>query len=368
MNNRILMAFLQRTVFIIVVLGIPCQGYAAEYLYLASGDTIAVKAIDQQTGTLRDHQIVNLDGAGPMTFSPDHTFLYIVAKLPGSQKPFSIATYRIEDDAKLTLVHNAPIPMRTTYLQTNAKGDFLIGNHYKYGKMSVWKLSKGVYEGEIVQEILLEKQTHSAVFSQDSRYILVPATGPNKVFQITFDANSGKVALNTPTFASGPTIGAREPRHLVFNRQLDIAYTTQERMHPGVATWTWDSEKGLLKLTQNIVTTKENVKSISTADLHITPNNQFLYISSRDDEHQRDSIIFFKIDPKDGHLSLINHFPSEHFPRSFCISKSGKFLYVAGQGDARLGVYKIHPDTGYLKKITQYQTGARPTWVTTLVR
>ena len=52
-------------------------------------------------------------------------------------------------------------------------------------------------------------------------------------------------------------------------------------------------------------------------------------------------------------------------PRTFTIDKLGKFLYVAGQTDARLGVYRIE-NTGALKKITQYKVGKGPIWVETL--
>ena len=365
-----MMTFLKRIFLLVILIGLGLYDRlsAAEFLYLAAGNTIVVKAIDQSTGKLSEYQTLKLDGAGPFTFSPDKTFLYIVANATGSKKHISIATYKIADDAKLTLLKNEPIHMRPAYLHTDAKGKFITGNHYREGKMSVWKLTKGIYEGETVQELTLEKMTHATIFTKDNKYILVPATGPNKVFQIKFDENTGRVTSNDPAFASGPEKGAREPRHLIFNRTLNIAYTTQERINPGVATWIWDQEKGLLKLIQNIVTTKENVETITTADLHITPDNKYLYISSRDKKNERDSIIGFKIDQKSGRLSLMKHFPSEHIPRSFCINKSGKYIYVAGQGDDRLGVYKIDPTNGHLEKITQYKTSASPIWVTTLIK
>ncbi|GJL53776.1 MAG: 6-phosphogluconolactonase [Nitrospirales bacterium] len=351
-----------------VFMSVATHASAAEFLYLASGNTISVKVIDQTTGTLRDHQTLALDGTGPITISPEQSFLYIVEQqLRSKRQPF-IATYAIGNDGKLTLQQQSPINMQTEYVDADATGQYLTGSHYGKGKMSVWRLTEGVYEGETVQEFTLEQKAHSTVFSQDNRYILVPATGPNKVFQMTFDETTGRVALNTPAFASGPTSGARQPRHLMFNRQLPIVYTTQERIHPGVATWEWNPEKGTLTLIENIVTTHDDVKSITTADLHITPDNTFLYISNRDDKKKRDSIIGFRIDSENGRLSLIKHFPSEHIPRSFCISKSGTYLYVAGKGDAKLGAYEIHADTGELEKITQYQTGANPIWVTTLVK
>jgi 6-phosphogluconolactonase len=77
----------------------------------------------------------------------------------------------------------------------------------------------------------------------------------------------------------------------------------------------------------------------------------------------RDSIVGFQVDPDTGHLTLIGHNPCERVPRTFTIDPSGKYLYVAGQGDSRLGAYAINPDTGALTKIEQHETGNRPIWV-----
>jgi hypothetical protein len=39
-----------------------------------------------------------------------------------------------------------------------------------------------VFKGKAPREIELEKKSHSAVFSPNNRFLLVPATEPNKVF------------------------------------------------------------------------------------------------------------------------------------------------------------------------------------------
>ena len=52
-------------------------------------------------------------------------------------------------------------------------------------------------------------------------------------------------------------------------------------------------------------------------------------------------------------------------PRSFTSDTPGKFRYVAGQADNRLGAYRIEPN-GTLKKIAQYEVGKGPIWVETL--
>ena len=71
------------------------QVTAAEYLYLASGDTLKVHVIDAKSGKLKEIQSAGLPGAGPFTFSPDKSKLYIVAKkLNGTKKgAMAIATF-----------------------------------------------------------------------------------------------------------------------------------------------------------------------------------------------------------------------------------------------------------------------------------
>ena len=217
----------------------------------------------------------------------------------------------------------------------------------------------------------LEKCAHSAVFSPDNRWLLVPATSPNKVFLNRFDPESGKLTPNDPPFAKGPQgkNEARMPRHLVFHPTRPIVYTTNERGQPGVGVWTWNAERGVLTPLQNIVTQPGGFTGrITTADLHLTPDARYLYISNRDitDRQARtgkDSIVGFSVNAQTGRLNLIDHFPCEHMPRSFALDVTGRYVYVAGQGDDRLGAYRIDAQTGRLTKVTQYETAERPTWV-----
>ena len=195
----------------------------------------------------------------------------------------------------------------------------------------------------------------------------------NKVFINHFTAQVGTSGPHDPPFVRGPTGEgeASQPRHLIFHPNLSTAYTTNEREQPGVGVWQWDTEKGSLVAVQNIVTQPAGFDGrITTADLHLTPNAQFLYVSNRDVTERgaatgADSITGFKVDPRTGHLRLIGHYPCERVPRSFTIDKLGKFLYVAGQGDARLGAYRIE-ETGALTKAHQYAVGKAPIWIETL--
>jgi 6-phosphogluconolactonase len=329
-----------KKILIIVTLLVSTISSADELLYLSSGGALDVKKIDLKTGKLTDLQKVELQGMTVFTFSRNKKFLYIKARIDGDKEKPSIATYQIASDGLLSFVFNAPIDGNTTELKTDHTDHFLAGANYQEGTASIWKLEKGIYKGELVQRIVLEKQSHAARFSPDNKMLFIPATGPNKIFQLVFNQQTGSVKMKAP--AIGPKTGAAQPRHLVFHKTLDVAYTTLERIKPGVAAWRWDPVNGELELMQSLINSDDVSGRITNADLHISPDQEFLYISSRDQEQLLDQIIAYKINPVDGTLTLVKKFASEHFPRSFGINKTGDFIYVAGQKANKLGVYKIN--------------------------
>ena len=67
------------------------------------------------------------------------------------------------------------------------------------------------------------------------------------------------------------------------------------------------------------------------ADLHLTPDGRFLYSSER----RSDTLAAFRVDPADGRLTLVGHFPTEAQPRGFGITPDGRFLVAAGQRSDR---------------------------------
>jgi arylsulfatase A-like enzyme/6-phosphogluconolactonase (cycloisomerase 2 family) len=348
-------------------------GNFEQRLYLAAGSQLSTFEVNKQNGELSLLQSLPLDGAGPFTFAPNRKLMYAAATMSSLQtKSTALATLQIEKGGELTLANIAKTNLRPGYLMTDNNGEFLAGNHYGPGKATIWKIDP-IYRGETLSELTLEHKVHSTVFSPDNHWLLVPATGPNKVFINHFTAQVGTSEPNDPPFAGGPTgeADAKQPRHLIFHPNLSIAYTTNEREQPGVCVWRWDTEEGTLKAVQNIVTQPGGFNgSITTADLHMTPDAHFLYVSNRDVSQRgsatgEDSIVGFSVDRQTGHLTLIGHYPCERVPRSFTIDKLGKFLYVAGQGDSRLGAYRIE-ESGALKRLKQYKVGKGPIWIETL--
>ncbi len=350
---------------------LPCRG-AEQTLYLSAGDFVTAFRIDAKSGQLTALHAVELPGAGPIGVSADATKLYVNCRL-GDSKDAAITTFAIAADGQIKQLHQAASEMSTGYVGVDSSGKFLGGSSYGGGTAALWKLDEnGIYQGAKPQIVTLEKNAHSAVFSPDNRFLLVPATGPNKVFQLHVDAKTAQLAPNDPPFANGPQGDdeARQPRHLVFHPTLPMAYTTNEREQPGVGVWQWDAEGGQLKTVQNLISYPDNFDGvITTADLHFTPDGKFLYISNRDTTDRKartgnDAIVGFRCDPKTGLLTYLSHTACEHVPRSFDVDDTGNFVYVAGQMDDRLGAYRIDPESGGLSKITSYEVGKSPSWVT----
>lgn len=362
--------------FLIALTALNGTSVAGQSVYLSAGGFVTVFRIDSKSGQLTPVHSVELKGAGPIGVSPDRKHLYVnsqIAAEEGKKPQPAIATFAIAENGKIKLLSHEASVMSAGYLNADSTGRFVAGNSYGNGTAALWKLDDdGVYRGSAPQIVSLEKRAHSTIFSPNNRYLLVPATEPNKVFQLRFDAAAGKLSPNDPPHADAPQGDdeARQPRHLVFHPTLPMVYTTNERELPGVGVWQWDRDAGQLKTVQNLVTYPEGFDGvITTADLHFTPDGKFLYVSNRDitDRKARngnDAIVGFRCDPQSGHLTYISHTPCEHVPRSFDVDASGNFVYVAGQGDDKLGVYRIDPDSGKLSKVASFEVGARPSWVT----
>ena len=331
-------------------------------VYVSAGGKLHAYSVEDGGGKLEPLQ--ELQKGGLVAISPDKSKLYARGK--------SIFSYEILPDGKLELLGETQTEGGGSYLDIDATGRYLAAADYGGGTVKTWEINnEGICTGAPVSNVALEKQAHSSVFSPGNEFLLVPATGPNKVFQLKLDSASGEVVPNDPPFATGPTgeNDAQQPRHIRFHPNGKIAYTTLEREHPGVGVWEWDAEAGNLKVIQNIVTLPEGFAgSITTADLHLTPDAKFLYVSNRDLTDRKaktgqSSIVRFSVDGESGELTFLGHTPCEHIPRSFAIDEAGEYLYVAGQMAEKVGAYKIDKATGDLNRIQQFDLAGKPNWV-----
>ena len=104
------------------------------------------------------------------------------------------------------------------------------------------------------------------------------------------------------------------------------------------------------------------VTTFGVADIHITPNGKWLYVSVR----ATSSITAFGVDLHSGNLTYIGSYDTEKMPRGINIDPRGNFVIAAGQESGHVSVHAINQETGELKLLNRYETGKDPNWIETV--
>jgi 6-phosphogluconolactonase len=346
---------------------------AEQLLYLAStaDKTIVAYKIDGGNGMLSKRFSVDLPGnGGAMAFSPDKKFVYAsVTGLPDNAA--GVATYRRHKNGTLTLLDTAKITSRPPYIQVDPSGRFLLAAHYGAGDVTMYSVVKGVATSKLLAQIKTAKTAHCIELDPSGQFVYVPHTAPNRLYQFVLDTKAGTLLPNDPPFVDGPDTKHRyhEPRHYKHHPKLPMGFTSNEN-GGGITAWAFDKTTGRLTRKDTLSTLPPNLEGTShAADIQITPNGRFAYVSNRcttkltDGQKPTDTLCAVAIDSKTGNMKIIGHYATGYHPRATCIDLEGKFFFAAGQRSNDLHTYRINRKTGELKPIKVYQTGGTPIWV-----
>lgn len=189
-----------------------------------------------------------------------------------------------------------------------------------------------------------EAFAHSINLSPDGRFAFVADLGADKIMIYRFDAESGILEANEPPFVKTEPGGG--PRHFTFHPSGHFAYANLELSNKVVA-YAYDATHGGLTEIQTEPTLpKEFDGMTTTAEIAITPDGRFLYVSNRG----HDSIAIFGVDATTGTLIPLGHeLVRGKTPRNFGIDPTGSYLIVANQDSENVVVFKINQTTGLLQ-------------------
>lgn len=325
------------------------------YISVANEKRIGVYRIDERNGTLTHQQDFTTKGSpAGMDIDPGGNFLFVAMHHPGK-----LASFRIDSDSgKLTPVNEVVVKDAPAYVKSDHTGRFLFSAYYGAGKVGVHRAAPDGLLGEIaVQWIHTTANAHAVVPDPSNRFVFVPHTGPNLIYQYRFDASTGKLTSND--FATVATPKTDEPRHMAFHPTADLAFVINENGNSVTAYW-YKQHDGRLNAIKTVSTVPSDFSGTSLgADIEIHPNGKYLYASNRG----HDSIAGFSINQNTGDLTPIGHFPTDKRPRSFNIEPGGRFLYAAGRSTDQLGAYRIDEQTGELTRFASYSVGKGPRWV-----
>jgi len=334
---------------------LSCHAKTFVYISVAGEKKIAIYQQNEQDVTLHHLEDVEVPGSpGCLEVDPEKKYLF--ASIRSVKKFMSFAIN--PENGKLKLISSVPAGGNAAYIATDRDGRYLLSAYYGEGKVAVHRLKKeGVIAPEIVQTIPTDKNAHAILPDQTNQFVFVPHTGPNAVYQFSWNPQQGKLKANDPALFKSDA--GMEPRHLAIAKDNRFIYFDNEK-GSSVTACKLDPKTGTLTAFQTISTLPKGFEGNNTcADIELSPSGKYLYASNRG----HNSIACFAVDAKSGKLTSLGQEPTEEIPRSFNVDPDGGWLYAAGQKNGKLAAYQIEPATGKLKRIATYEVGKSPSWV-----
>ena len=294
------------------------------FLYISNGGdgNIDVMKLNHETGNLT---MVEKVPAGPnvmhMALSPDHRFLYASVR----SEPFSIISYSINSETgKLTYLSKELLPDNMAYISVDQTGRFLLSVSYTGAKIAVNPIeSNGLVQAEPIQVIPTGPNPHSILVDPSNRFVYVPHLGNDQVKQFLFNASTGTLTPNDPDVVY--TKDGSGPRHFVFSPNNNFLYVSNE-LDGTVYSYEINNKTGILTEIQKIsvfpphtmnneLSSDSQDTTIKIADIHITPNGKWLYVSER----ATNTITAFAVDDNSGNFTYIGSYYTEKIPRGLTL-------------------------------------------------
>ena len=174
---------------------------------------------------------------------------------------------------------------------------------------------------------------HMVYFSPDKKYVLSTDLGTDTVSLYEYHPNSATSVLKLKSTTS--LQAGSGPRHLTFSKDGKKVYVLQE-LNGALSVFSFANGK-LTAIQETTILAKDFKGNFTGADIHISPDGEFLYASNRGEAN---TISIFKI-LKNGQLQPQSVVPSlGKGPRNFAIDPTGKFLLVAHQYSNEVVVFK----------------------------
>ncbi len=338
------------------------------YLSNASSGTISQYEFDQGELTfLAETQVGHM--VMPMAISQCQNFLYTAVR----SEPYQLIQLRIsQQTGKLRLECQQEVNESIVSLKTDSKNQWLLAASFNQNKLIIKPLSDTGRVSTRATEIQHQGHCHMFGFSPNERWMVATEFGRDKIH--IYASPDVEQNVIEPVFEYAFADGSG-PRHIVFSPCGHFLYVLTE-MSAAVTTFAFDQEKGCLTfiaetpvLPLNEVglqhglppsqRVENDVPRAWAADIHITKNGQFLYVSER----TLSVISCLEISKNDPVPYYVSHQSVEQQPRSFMITDDDKYLLVSGELAQELSVYSIDSKNGVIERVSSAPCGRGAAWV-----
>lgn len=185
---------------------------------------------------------------------------------------------------------------------------------------------------------------HFISFTPDSSAMVVDDLGTDRLHIFPLGSDGFPILENMKDVMLSPGSG---PRHLVYDQSGQNAYLINE-LSGTVTHLRYNPAEKTLDPVGDILADYYNASG--SADIHLSPDGRFLYISNR---LKGDGIMTFAVNEKDGSLTSAGFTSTSKHPRNFAITPDGKWLLVACRDENVIEVFSRNPDDGSLTKTDQ---------------
>ncbi len=305
----------------------------------------------------------------PMVISSCQNFLYAALR----SNPYRLIQLRIaQQTGKLEFESEQEVDESIVSLDTDAKNQWLLAASFNHNRLVVKPL---LDDGQVLAptiEIQHQGQCHMFRFSPNERWMVATEFGRDTIHIYASPDVERNVTEPVFEYAFAKQSG---PRHIEFSPCGRFLYVLTE-MSAAVTTFAFDQERGQLRfiaetpvLPLNEVglehglppaqRVENDVPRAWAADIHITQNGRFLYVSER----TLSVISCLEISDSDPVPNYVSHHFVEQQPRSFMITDDDQYMLVCGELAQELAAYAIDSRTGAIERVSSAPCGNGAAWV-----
>ena len=337
----------------LVFVGTYTDGGKSEGIYLYQ--------MDNSTGALSFTGIsAKTPNPSYLVIHPNKKWLFSVNELGSKEDKYigTVSSFSIDLEKK-QLNHINTVLSHGNYpchISIDKSGKYVMVANYGNGSIAMYPINKdgSLSEASFVDQHRgkgpnAERQEgpHAHMITQgfDNRFVYNTDLGMDKIMIYKMDDTNGSLTLTNYDASAKPGAG---PRHMAFHDNKNWLYVVNE-LNGTIEAFMIDKLNGALTRFQVISTLEAgDTRFPGSADIHISPNGQFLYATNRSEIN---TIAMFSIHPESGMLTMLGHRSVKgKTPRNFVIDPSGKFLLVANQNSNNIVTFQIDPVTALLKE------------------
>ncbi len=302
---------------------------------------------NQKTGSIRIIDSVAMsENASWMCKTKDH--LYAVDESNHSEGRINVFSIQPHTLKLLRIQQKASLGDSPCYISLSHHHTWLAVANYGSGNVSVYSIQKNGYLDSVAQNVIQYgtplSMSHQVFFKSNDQLLCTVNLGRDQIITYSFKRVSQQPVDTLAASIINCSKGSG-PRHVWIDRKH--IFVAEEL---GGIVEVFKKEKNRFMSVQKISTqaTAFN-KIIATAEIQMSKNRRFLYVSNRGDAN---NITIFRVIKKHSYLRRLGSIPVGGIcPRFFMISPNGQFLLVANQYSNNVIVFKLSKRKGQITKI-----------------